>query len=198
MYIGVKHNCRFFALFLLITFLPALSFAEDKPVEANVEKPSGVTGGVSIPPPLEGVPVGQYTAAPQNLETGDITIVTSGGKEHVFTVELALTPRQQSTGMMFRDHVEEGTGMLFVFEKNAERSFWMKNTLVPLDIIFVREDGIIHNIHYMAEPKSLERISSDGAVMGALEIAGGAAEQLNINIGDRIVHKEYFSKIIEK
>ena len=76
-------------------------------------------------------------------------------------------------GLMFRNVILPGTGMLFLFDDVRERTFWMKNTWVPLDIIFIREDGVIQNIHYNAEPNSLERIHSEGEVQHVLEIAGG-------------------------
>ncbi len=215
MYIMIK---RFFLLcgFLGSVFLfPSTSLSDDvsdilvePSVKINdVEKQSerkdapgskSSNGKVSIPPPLEGVPVGNYSAQPQNLEVEDLSILTSRGNVHVFKAEMALTKAQQATGMMFRDHIDEGTGMLFVFDNVAERSFWMKNTLIPLDIIFIRADGVIHNIHYMAEPKSLERLSSDGPVKAALEVAGGATEILGINIGDRVVHETFLQKNSEK
>ncbi len=150
-------------------------------------------GGLKIPPPIEGV----QTVSPhvaQNLEIDDLVIFTASGKQLNYQVEVAKTRKQQSIGMMYRDHVKPNTGMLFIFDKEAGRSFWMKNTWVSLDILFIRGDGVVHHIHRMAEPRSLDKIPSHGAIKAVLEIAGGMAEMNNINIGDRIVHDSFSVK----
>ncbi len=145
---------------------------------------------IKIPPPIEGVKLPQERK-PQSLKTTQIAILTSDGSRHKYTVELAVTPEQHRIGMMFRDYIEENTGMLFVFKDEAERNFWMKNTFIPLDLIFIRKDGVITHIHPMAEEESLKPISSNGRVMAVLEIAGGEAEILGINVGDRILYKDF-------
>ncbi len=124
---------------------------------------------------------------PQSLQTSDITIITSEGTNLVFRVELARTENEKQMGLMYRSALQPGTGMLFLFDDVAERAFWMKNTWIPLDIIFIREDGVIHSIHHEAKPHSLERISSDGEIKHVLEIAGGEAERQGISPGDRII-----------
>jgi len=145
---------------------------------------------VSIPPPIEGLdPYGG--ASSKALKTAPLSILTSGGGTLKFVVDLAVTPEQQKKGLMFRTSLDKNTGMLFLFKESAERAFWMKDTLISLDMIFVRADGVIHNIHESAQPRSLERIFSEGPVKAVLELEGGEAERLGITIGDRLVFPSF-------
>ncbi len=121
------------------------------------------------------------------LETESL-FIKSGGKSHQFKVEIATTELDRSQGLMFRDSLPEDGGMLFLFNESAERSFWMRNTLIPLDIIFIKPDGTIHSIHAMAKPHDETVISSNGAVNAALEIPGGRAEKLGLKPGDKVLH----------
>lgn len=175
-------NKKTLATFAIILFFIPFAFAE-----GEVKKGPAI----KIPPPIEGLKKKQAVETPQTLQKSDIKIVRKDGTELDFTVELAITPQQQSTGMMFRTNVPEKTGMLFLFPDNKERRFWMKNTLVPLDIIFIREDGIIHHIHENAEPKSLKHIPSYGEVTAVLEIGGGKAKANGIASGDRVLHDAF-------
>ncbi len=147
---------------------------------------------VKIPPPLEGASLG-VANAPQSLETDNIKIITSDGGALTYKVEIADDEEERRIGMMFRKDVPEGTGMLFVFDDIAKRHFWMRNTLIPLDIIFLREDGVITKIHHMAEPRSLKLLSSEVASLAALELFGGEAMKKNINIGDRVIFHAFES-----
>ncbi|MGE4350896.1 MAG: DUF192 domain-containing protein [Bdellovibrionales bacterium] len=104
----------------------------------------------------------------------------------LFEVELARTPEQQKQGLMFRDKVPTGTGMFFSFPSPKPVTFWMKNTRVPLDMLFVASDGIINQISANAKPYDLTPLSSRKPVTGVLEIGGGEAKRLGIVIGDRI------------
>ncbi len=124
---------------------------------------------------------------PQQLQTGGLAIETKAGSRYVFEVELALTPEQQQRGLMFRENLPPNGGMLFVFPQAREASFWMKNTPLSLDIIFIREDGTIANIAERTEPFSEKSIPSDGIVRGVLEVKGGTTAQLSISAGDRVV-----------
>lgn len=119
------------------------------------------------------------------LDQMPLTIV-SGNKTHKFTVEVTRTPEQQQQGMMNRQSLAPDRGMLFPFETPREASFWMKNTLIPLDLIFYRSDGTIANIEANAVPMSLDFIYSAGPVAGVLEIAGGRAAELGLKAGDRV------------
>lgn len=117
-----------------------------------------------------------------------LTILTVDGAEHVFNIELALTPDVQAQGLMYRTEMPEDAGMLFYFGQEAERGFWMKNTLIPLDMFFIKADGIIHHIHENAIPNDLTSIRSQGPVAAVLEINGGMSAQLKISPGDKVLH----------
>jgi uncharacterized membrane protein (UPF0127 family) len=125
---------------------------------------------------------------PQTLE-----IVTQSGV-HTFAVELAATPEQREVGLMYRHELPEGQGMLFDFERDQEVSFWMKNTYIPLDMIFIRGDGRILRIAENTEPLSEKMIPSRGPVRGVLEVIGGTARKLGIAPGDRVAHPIFASR----
>lgn len=122
----------------------------------------------------------------------NLYVQTSDGPRHMFTVSIADTEEKQAEGLMHWTELAQDAGMLFVFADDAERSFWMKNTLIPLDIIFIRVDGKIHHIHENAIPEDLTSISSQGPVSAVLEINGGLAEKLGIKPGDIVQHR-YFA-----
>ena len=105
-----------------------------------------------------------------------------------FLVELALTPQEQSQGLMFRESMAADHGMLFVFPDVSMHGFWMRNTLIPLDIIFIRDDGTIAHIAERAIPLDESTISSRVPVRSVLELNGGTAERLGIRIGDKVSH----------
>jgi uncharacterized membrane protein (UPF0127 family) len=107
---------------------------------------------------------------------------------HVFAVEMAVTPEEQSKGLMFRKELPEGQGMLFDFHREQEATFWMKNTYVPLDMIFIRGDGRIHRIVANTKPLSEALVSSGGPVRAVLEVVAGTAKKLGIAPGDRVAH----------
>ncbi len=123
--------------------------------------------------------------SPAGLEQVPLTI-TSGNKTHRFTVELARTVEEQATGLMNRSSLAPDRGMVFPFETPRDASFWMKNTLIPLDIIFVRADGSIANIAENTVPLSLQPIQSEGPVSAVLEIAGGRSAELGLRAGDKV------------
>jgi uncharacterized protein len=114
--------------------------------------------------------------------------IASKSGVHAFAVELALTPEEQSRGLMYRKTLPEGQGMLFDFKRDQETSFWMKNTYVPLDMIFIRSDGRIHRIAENAEPLSERLVSSNGPVRAVLEVVAGTTRKLGIAPGDRVAH----------
>src|SRR5215470_11020814 len=107
---------------------------------------------------------------------------------HVFAVELASTPEEQAKGLMFRRELPEGQGMLFDFHHEQPTSFWMKNTYVPLDMIFIRGDGRILRISENTVPLSEALVPSGGPVRAVLEVNGGTAKKLGIAPGDRVAH----------
>ena len=119
------------------------------------------------------------------LEQVPLTI-TSSGRAHRFTVEVARSPQEQSQGLMFRQSVAPDRGMIFPYEPPQPVGFWMKNTLIPLDMIFIREDGTIANIAVNTVPLSLDVVPSAEPVAAVLEIAGGRSAELGIKAGDTV------------
>ncbi|MDE2582920.1 MAG: DUF192 domain-containing protein [Rhodospirillales bacterium] len=115
-----------------------------------------------------------------------LTIVTKDGKPHKFDVEVARTQEQQITGLMFRKHVPADGGMLFLWSQANVSRMWMKNTLVPLDMVFIRADGTIDSIAEDTVPHSLRIIASHGKVIATLELAGGTTRRLGITVGDKV------------
>lgn len=106
------------------------------------------------------------------------------GKQ-TFKVETAVTEAQRSKGLMHRRSLDANSGMLFVYSYEQQLSFWMKNTLIPLDIAFIARDGHILNIESM-EPLDESTVASDGKAMYALEMNRGFFEKYDIKVGDRI------------
>ena len=126
-------------------------------------------------------------AASDSQSDSTITIATRDA-QHIFTIEIAHTPEEMERGLMFRDHLEPDHGMLFLFDDDREVSFWMKNTLIPLDLIFTDASGRIVRIAERAVPFSTELIPSQKPVRAVLEVNGGTAERLHIEVGDRLVY----------
>jgi uncharacterized protein len=114
-----------------------------------------------------------------NLDVAKLSIKTTKGDRN-FAVEIARTFEEQQRGMMFRQGLASDRGMIFPLKPIREASFWMKNTLIPLDIIFVRQDGTIARIAPEAVPHSLEPVTSGEPVAAVLELAGGEAGDLVI------------------
>jgi uncharacterized membrane protein (UPF0127 family) len=107
---------------------------------------------------------------------------------HDFAVEFAATPEETSRGLMFRRELPEGQGMLFDFQHEREISFWMKNTYIPLDMIFIRGDGRILRIAENTRPLSERLVPSGGRVRAVLEVIAGTARKLGLAPGDRVKH----------
>lgn len=122
--------------------------------------------------------------AQAGLETVPLTIRSANGN-HRFKVEIARAPEQQSTGMMFRRSTPRNHGMIFPYAPPQEVAFWMRNTLIPLDMIFIRADGTIARIS-TARPLDDTPVPSGEPIVAVLEIAGGRAAALGIRAGDRV------------
>lgn len=123
------------------------------------------------------------------LKIVPLTIETSGGKRHVYQVELAETTAQQAHGMMFRTGMAPMTGMLFPMDPPRPAAFWMENTLIPLDLLFIGADGRIRNIIAGAVPKSRAQLPSAGPIAAVLELAGGESDRIGARPGDRVTWK---------
>jgi uncharacterized membrane protein (UPF0127 family) len=119
------------------------------------------------------------------LEQVALTI-DSRGKRHNFIVEVAATAEEQTLGLMNRQSLAPDRGMIFPQDPPRPASFWMKNTLIPLDLIFVRPDGTIESIAANAVPLSLDSVRSGEPVAAVLEIAGGRSAELGIAAGDKV------------
>ena len=131
----------------------------------------------------------QDASETESVATIPVTI-TAKDQTHRFNVEVARTDAEQDKGLMFRTSLPADGGMLFPFEKPRIGSFWMKNTLIPLDMIFIRADGSIDRIAENTIPESLEPVVSGGEVSAVLELAGGTAARLNIDETAKVTWKD--------
>jgi uncharacterized protein len=128
-------------------------------------------------------PLAERSAA--GLEQVPLTI-RSGSKLHRFTVEVARTGEEQATGLMNRESLAPDRGMIFPYDPPQLAAFWMKNTLIPLDMIFIRADGSIARIAANTVPLSLDPVPAGEPVAAVLEIAGGRSAELGIRPGDTV------------
>ncbi|MCJ9430206.1 DUF192 domain-containing protein [Kordiimonas marina] len=121
-------------------------------------------------------------------EASPLDVESADGTKHHFTVELALNWEDQAKGLMYRKHLDPNKGMLFVFDEPDHLSFWMRNCLIPLDMLFIRANGTIANIVANAEPGTDTPRKSRGRAIAVLEIPGGRAAELGIKPGDIVRH----------
>jgi len=129
--------------------------------------------------------------ASENASAATIPLtITSKGAAHKFNVEVARTDEEQDRGLMFRTSLPADGGMIFPFAKPRIGSFWMKNTLIPLDMLFIRADGSIDRIAENTIPESLEPVVSGGEVSAVLELAGGTAARLGIDETAKVTWKD--------
>ena len=120
--------------------------------------------------------------------------IASGGKTYQISVEVAETERQKAIGLMFRKFLSPDKGMLFPYPQPQELTMWMRNTYIPLDMLFIKADGTIHRIAQNTEPFSEEVVASKGDVTAVLELAGGVTKSLGIKPGDKVVHRHFAGK----
>ena len=167
---GLKCLCIAVAM-VFVTGLPARSvLAED---------------AIKVPPVSA---VFQPSVPGVTFERADISIRKQNGDELYLDVELAMNPQQLAQGLMYRTHMAENEGMLFLFDNVDMRSFWMKNTLIPLDMLFLHPDGTIHHIHHNAKPQDLTQITSKYPSKAVLELNGGTSDKMGIKEGHQVVH----------
>jgi hypothetical protein len=114
-----------------------------------------------------------------------LTFITANGKRTI-TVEVADTEQARVTGLMFRRSMGDDEGMIFIFPKDDVLTMWMKNTYIPLDMIFVRNNGVIHRVETDTEPLSEDVISSGDKVRAVIELKAGNAERLGLKPGDKV------------
>jgi uncharacterized membrane protein (UPF0127 family) len=134
---------------------------------------------------LFGLLVAAGPVRPAGLQALEIASKTG---VHVFSVEIADNDADRAKGLMFRKELPEGMGMLFDFKREQDVSFWMQNTYISLDMLFIRGDGTILRIAENTEPLSTRMVPSGGPVLAVLEVIAGTARKLGIVPGDRVAH----------
>jgi uncharacterized membrane protein (UPF0127 family) len=125
-------------------------------------------------------------SALENFATSELTVITAGGPQK-FTIELALSDGQMEQGLMFRRNLAPDAGMLFDFKRPTTVTMWMKNTFIPLDMLFLDEHGQIVDIHERAVPLSLDIIAAKAPARYVIELNGGTVARLGIKTGDKVV-----------
>lgn len=124
---------------------------------------------------------------------GEAVVETASGS-HRFSVELAVTPEEQARGLMYRDEMDADHGMLFDFGAEREAYFWMRNTYISLDMIFVKADGTIHRIAEHTMPLSDRIVPSNGPVRAVFEVVAGTSRRLQMKPGDKVRHPIFKSE----
>ena len=122
-----------------------------------------------------------------------VTVETAAGVKHIFNVEVVKEVKARDRGLMFRQSLPDDGGMLFDYDPPQAISFWMKNTYIPLDIIFIDAKGEILNIAAETTPLSLQPLPSTGAARGVLEVKGGTCARLGIKAGDHVRYRIFES-----
>jgi uncharacterized membrane protein (UPF0127 family) len=133
----------------------------------------------------------EITGPQKPLATETLTIVNQHGKRFTFKVEQAMTPRQQEIGLMFRKTIAADEGMIFPWNPPQVSEMWMKNTLAPLDMVFIGPHGTIRHIANQTVPESLRVISSHVPVAATLELQGGITAKDDIDVGDKVIGKQF-------
>lgn len=131
---------------------------------------------------------GTVVPALADMALEPVVLVTSQG-ERTLDVEIASSPDEMARGLMFRSSLADTSGMLFPSEAPREVQMWMRNTFIPLDMVFIKADGHVARIEVMAEPLSERIIASEGPVLAVLEIPGGAAQRFGLKPGDTVKHR---------
>jgi len=121
----------------------------------------------------------------ETFGTSELTVQTAGGPQK-FTIELALSPAQMEQGLMFRRSMAPNAGMLFDFKAPTNVTMWMKNTVIPLDMLFLDPKGRIIDIHERAVPYSTDMIAAKAPSRYVIELNGGTAARLGIKPGDQV------------
>ncbi len=129
-----------------------------------------------------------FAAAAVEFKTGELSIVTSSGETYVITIELAETHEQRAQGLMFREELAPMAGMLFIYPRSQVPQMWMRNTLIPLDMLFLDEEGNVIATANNAVPLSEAIISPGVPARAVLELPGDAIERLGIKPGDQVQH----------
>jgi uncharacterized membrane protein (UPF0127 family) len=131
---------------------------------------------------------GLLAAATSQAADRNVLEIASKTGVHVFSVEIADNDAERAKGLMFRKELPEGQGMLFDFHTDQDVTFWMENTYIPLDMIFIRGNGTILRIAENTTPMSTKQVPSGGPVRAVLEVIAGTARKMGIAPGDRVAH----------
>ncbi len=134
-----------------------------------------------------GVVAPRGAATLETFDRSELVIVTETGR-HKFSIELAVNGKQRAQGLMYRRDMPADHGMLFDYRRPQEIAMWMKNTFIPLDMVFLDATGTVKGTHERAVPQSLETIDSPGPVRAVLEVNGGTVKRLKIKPGDKVEH----------
>lgn len=159
---------------------------------ACTQEPAAQPAPAPVAPPATAAPAASNVAGgavgqpPVGFEA--LEVVTPSGRTRFF-VEIADNDAERERGLMFRKELAPDRGMLFNFHQPREVAFWMKNTLIPLDIIYIQADGTVLSIARNTTPKSEAPIPSGGPILGVLELAGGRAAEVGLMPGDRVEHR---------
>ncbi len=122
-------------------------------------------------------------------QSDHVAVISSSTGEHKIKVEIADDDEERRVGLMYREELAPGTGMLFDFGETRPVSMWMKNTLIPLDMAFIDKSGVIRRIAENTTPRSLESIPSGTPVSAVLEVNAGVFERLGVKPGDKVKHR---------
>jgi hypothetical protein len=149
---------------------------------------AAVSGCGSTPSAATPEPAAQAEAEPaiQTLRTVPLTIITNDGKRHSYTVEVARTSDEQAQGLMYRRAMPKDAGMIFPFPVPRPATFWMHNTYIPLDMVFLLKDGRIESILADVPPLNEAQRSSLGPVAAVLELNAGEAARIGATPGDLV------------
>lgn len=128
------------------------------------------------------LPLDRATAA----GTDTLVLKTESG-DHSYTVEIADTDRERATGLMFRGSLPEKSGMIFLYDPPQRVGMWMRNTYIPLDMVFITAEGTVHRVEADTEPFSTDLIRSGGEVAAVLELNAGQAAKIGVKPGDRVI-----------
>ncbi len=140
------------------------------------------------------VPAASRAQESVTFDRTELAIVTAGGARHVFKVDWARTWPQKARGLMFRKEMPLDNGMLLDYDPPSEASIWMRNTFIPLDLVYIRADGVIESIYLGAKPHDETARPSKGPVRAVLELNAGVTRLLGIQAGDRVEHPIFKAK----
>jgi uncharacterized membrane protein (UPF0127 family) len=129
-----------------------------------------------------------HVAIAQSHEPTDRLLVITATGKHSFTLEIAKTNEERAKGLMFRKSMPNDHGMLFIFHDERPISMWMKNTVIPLDMIFVSQEGVVTSIIADTTPLSEEIITSERPAQAVIEVNAGVAQKIGLAAGDQIRH----------